>query len=85
MDIVFSNEAQKNLNRFKKINEYDVEELVEEHISDDKFQDFLKEAHGGIYSNFYDEDNDVTIFTEINHSHDELTVLGVRRGDHHLD
>lgn len=78
IEIRLSDYAQKRLNRFKYINEYDIIECVEDNISEVSFQDFLEECDTAVNSEFYDEENKITIFTTIDDN--EIIIEDIRRG-----
>ena len=77
-----TDQAVKNINRFKHLSTFEVENYVENsYNNDESFQDFLGNCDGTMCSNLYDEDNDVTIFTELDQDSEEIKVLGVKKGD----
>ena len=78
MEIRFSDYAEKKMNRFKYLNEYDVEDYVRDKVEEDSFQDFLEECYGAVNNEFYYEDYDVTIYSTVKSN--IVTIDDVRRG-----
>ena len=77
-----TDQAVKNINRFKHLSTFEVESYVENsYNNDESFQDFLDSCDGTMCSNLYDEDNNITIFTELDRDSEEIKVLGVEKGD----
>lgn len=74
-------QAIKNINRFKNLSPFEVEDYVESSYRDESFQDFLDNCEGKMCTNLYDENNDITIFTELDRGSEEIMVTGVRKGD----
>ena len=81
MKVIISEKAGKQINRFKYLTEYEVEEFILREIESEEFVDFLESCNSSICNEFYDKENKVTIFSEIDFNHEELTVIEVRRGN----
>lgn len=80
MEIIFSDAAEKQLRRFKKVSAWDIEEFVQEKLDDEKFQDYLEETKPDIVENaFYDSEHKVMIHAEINSERTTLEIQDIRR------
>lgn len=81
MELEFSTKAMNQINRFKYLTEFDVEDFLLEEIESDKYQDFLENCNSSVCNEFYDKENNVTVFSEVDFNRDKVTVIGVRRGN----
>lgn len=81
MEVIASDKVVSQLNRFKNLSEYDIEDFVQEEIESEDYQDFLNNCNSSICNEFYDRENNVTIFSEVDFDRKRITVTGIRRGN----
>ena len=62
MEVIVSDKVVSQLNRFKNLSEYSIEDFVQEEIESEDYQDFLNNCNSSICNEFYDRENNVTIF-----------------------
>lgn len=77
-NIKITSAAEKNINRFKTLSAFEVEDIVRDGI-DEEFCNFLEECDGGVCHNIYNDENDITIFTEVDGN--DISIVRVCRGD----
>ena len=81
MKIEFSTRAVNQINRFKYLTEYEVEDFLLEEMESEDYQDFLDDCNSSVCNEFYDKENNITIFSEIDFDRDEVIVTEIRRGN----
>ena len=81
MKIEFSTRAVNQINRFNYLTEYEVEDFLLEEMESEDYQDFLDDCNSSVCNEFYDKENNITIFSEIDFDRDEVIVTEIRRGN----
>lgn len=79
MEIEISEQAEKQINRFKNISIYDIEEFIQREIDSEDYQNFLDNCNSSICNEFYDKENHVTVFSKIDFDREILTVTGIKK------
>lgn len=73
MEITISENAAKQLRRFKRITEWDVIDFVDSKLNDEPYQGLVTEAE------LIDKDDKIIVYVKINSDGTALEVLEVRR------
>ena len=77
MVIKFSDYAEKRLNRFTRINQYDVEDFVENEV-DEEYEERLDECWSKMNCCFYNEEDKYTVFCS--YDNNVMCIEDVRNG-----
>ena len=86
MNIIITEEAKKDLKRFKKVSLYDIEDIASKVGYDFADDEELNESFGRSFCvDHFDNVNNITVFMDVDRYEDsddfEINVLGVRSGD----
>ena len=88
MEILFSEESIKQINRFKRINKNDVENFLKFLLEDENFKKSWRQAMrensktDPFEISLYDPEFDVSIFASTIPAENKMTVTKVKRGNH---